>query len=154
MLLVTHATAGAVIGQFTGNPVLAFIFGFVIHFLMDMIPHGDVGISDNFRIYKRRRKQAVTYAVVDGAATVLFVLFLFNTRDILSLQNFTWGIAGSVLPDLMVGLYDLTKLKFLKWFSWLHFFCHDIFVRRRGDVPLYYAVLAQMVLIAYLQTKL
>lgn len=154
MLLVTHATAGAVIGQFTGNPVLAFCVALVVHFLMDMIPHGDVGISDNFRVYKRKRKQAVAYAVVDGVATVLFVLFLFNARDILSLQNFTWGIAGSVLPDLMVGLYDLTKVKFLKWFSDLHFFFHDIFVRRKGDVPLYYAILAQIVLIAYLQTKL
>jgi len=36
----------------------------------------------------------------------------------------------------------------------LHFFFHDYFVKRRGEVPLYYALLAQIVLIAYLQTKL
>jgi hypothetical protein len=47
MTLTTHATLGAVIGRATGNPVLAFIFGFISHFLIDMVPHGDTGLADN-----------------------------------------------------------------------------------------------------------
>ena len=119
-----------------------------------MIPHGDSGISDNFRVHKRRRKQAVAYVAVDAVIAVIFVLILANTRDISSMRTFTWGIIGGVLPDLIVGIYELTKAPFLKWFNTMHFFFHDYFLKRKGEVPLYYALMAQVVLIAYLQTKL
>lgn len=154
MTLTTHATLGAVIGHAVGNPVLAFVLGFVSHFLIDMIPHGDTGISDNFRVHKCRQTHAVAYVAVDAVVAMLFVLLLANTRDIDSMRTFTWGIVGGVLPDLLVGLYEITKTPLLRWFNVLHFFFHDYFVKRRGEVPLYYALLAQVVLIAYLQTKL
>lgn len=154
MTLTTHATLGAVIGHAVGNPVIAFVGGFISHFLIDMIPHGDTGISDNFRVHKRRQKQAVAYVAVDAIVAVFFVLLLANTRDIDSMRTFTWGIVGGVLPDLIVGLYEVTKTPLLRWFNIMHFFFHDYFVKRRGEVPLYYALLAQVVLIAYLQTKL
>ncbi len=154
MTLTTHATLGAVIGRATGNPVLAFIFGFISHFLIDMIPHGDTGLADNYKIKKVRRKQALAYVMVDAVVAIMFVLILANVKDIVSVRNFTWGIVGSVLPDLIVGVYELTKTKYLHWFNKMHFFFHDFFIKRKGDVPLYYALMAQVVLIAYLQTKL
>jgi hypothetical protein len=154
MTLTTHATLGAVIGKATGNPLLAFVFGFLTHFLIDLVPHGDTGLSDNFRVHKRRQKQAVAYVVVDAIVAIFFVLLLANTKDIASVRTFTWGIIGGVLPDLLVGLYEVTKSPLLRWFNALHFYFHDFFVKRRGEVPLYYALLAQIVLIAYLQTKL
>ncbi|MBI4437919.1 hypothetical protein HY631_03115 [Candidatus Uhrbacteria bacterium] len=153
MTLTTHATLGAVIGHATGNPALAFVFGFLSHFLIDMVPHGDTGLADNFRIHKRRRRQAVAYVMVDAVFALFFVLLIANTRDIYSLRTFSWGIVGGVLPDLLVGLYDLTKSPMLRGFNRMHFYFHDFFVKRKGDVPLYYALLAQIVLIAYLQTK-
>ncbi len=154
MTLTTHATLGAVIGRATGNPVLAFIFGFISHFLIDMVPHGDTGLADNYKIKKVRRKQALAYVMVDAVVAIMFVLILANVKDIVSVRNFTWGIVGSVLPDLIVGVYELTKTKYLHWFNKMHFFFHDFFIKRKGDVPLYYALMAQVVLIAYLQTKL
>ena len=154
MTLTTHATLGAVIGHAVGNPILAFIFGLISHFLIDMIPHGDTGIADNFRIHKRRQKHAVAFVVVDAIIAIMFILLLANTKDIESMRAFSWGIAGSVLPDLLVGIYDITKSRFLRWFNTIHFFFHDYFVKRKGDVSLYYALIAQVVLIAYLQTKL
>ncbi len=154
MTLTTHATLGAVIGHMVGNPVSAFIGGFVSHFLIDMIPHGDSGLADNFKIHKRHQGLAVAYVAVDAIVAIFFVLLVANTRDINNLQTYTWGIVGGVLPDLIIGLYEITKTPLLKWFNTLHFFFHDYFVKRRGEVPLYYALLAQLVLIAYLQTKL
>jgi len=154
MTLTTHATLGAVIGRATGNPILAFVFGFISHFLIDMVPHGDTGLADNYKIKKVRRKQALAYVMVDAVVAILFVLILANVKDITSVRNFTWGIVGSVLPDLIVGVYELTKTKYLHWFNKMHFFFHDFFIKRKGDVPLYYALMAQVVLIAYLQTKL
>lgn len=154
MTLTTHATIGAVIGHAVGIPFWAFIFGFISHFLVDMIPHGDTGLSDNFRVHKRKRKRAVAYVVVDAIIALFFVLILANTRDLESIRTFSWGIAGSVIPDLIVGLFEVTKTPALRWFIRLHFYFHDFFVHRKGDVPLYYAIMAQIVLIAYLQTKL
>lgn len=154
MTLTTHATLGAVIGHATGNPLLAFIFGFISHFLIDMVPHGDTGMSDNFRIHKRHRRRAVAYVVVDAIFAMFFVLMLANARDIDSVRAYSWGIVGGVLPDFLVGVYEITKTRLLRWFNTLHFFFHDFFVKRKGDVPLYYAIMAQVVLIAYLQTKL
>lgn len=154
MTLTTHATLGAVLAKLAGNPALAFLFGFISHFLIDMIPHGDTGLSDNFRVHKQKRKRAVAYVMVDAVVAIFFVLLIANTRDIDSVRTFTWGIIGGVLPDLLVGLYDITKSPFLKWFFKMHFYFHDFFVKRKGEVPLYYALMAQVVLIAYLQTKL
>jgi len=154
MTLTTHATLGAVIAGVVGNPVLAFLFGFISHFAIDIIPHGDTGMSDNFRVHKCKRKRAVAYVLVDGIVALFFVLLLANTRDIDSMRTFTWGIVGGVLPDLLVGLYEITKTPLLRWFNTMHFFFHDLIVRKKGDVPLYYALMAQIVLIAYLQTKI
>ncbi|HBP00135.1 MAG: hypothetical protein UU48_C0001G0102 [Candidatus Uhrbacteria bacterium GW2011_GWF2_41_16] len=154
MTLTTHATMGAVIGHAILNPIAAFVTGFIVHLLVDMIPHGDCDLADNFRIHKRNRKRAMAYVMVDAIIAMVFVMILFNVKDIVSIRNFTWGIVGSVLPDLLVGLYDLTKSRYLRWFFHLHFFFHNFWVKRKGDVPLYYALLAQLVLIAYLQTKL
>ena len=154
MTLTTHATLGAVIAGIVGNPALAFIFGFISHFAVDIIPHGDTGMSDNFRVHKCKRKRAVAYVLVDGVIAMFFVLLLANTRDIDSMRTFTWGIVGGVLPDLLVGLYEITKTPLLRWFNTIHFFFHDLIVRKKGDVPLYYALMAQIVLIAYLQTKI
>ena len=152
MTLTAHATVGAVIGLAVGHPALGFSLGFASHFLMDMIPHGDAGISDNFRVHKHKQKHAVAYVAVDAIFAIFLVLFLINTRDIESIRNLTWGVVGGVLPDLLIGVYDMTKTPFLKWFNTVHFWFHDFFVKRKGDVPLYYALLAQLILITYLQT--
>lgn len=154
MTLTTHATIGAVIGQATGNPILGFTLSFISHFLIDIIPHGDLKLSDNFRVYKRKRKQAVAYTTVDAIIAILFILLLFNTKEIISTQNFTWGIVGAVLPDLLVGISELTKSKYLMWINKLHFYFHNLYIKKHGDIPLKYALIAQLIIITFFQTKL
>lgn len=154
MTLTTHATLGAVIGHAVGNPILAFVFGFISHFMIDMIPHGDTGLADNYKVHKKKKKTALAYVMVDAIFCIFFVLMLANTKDLNSMQNFTWGIVGGVLPDLLTGVYEITKSKTLKWFNTVHFYFHDYFVKRKGDVPLKYAILGQIVFIALLQSKL
>lgn len=146
---------GAVIGKATGNPLLGFVFAFIAHLLVDMIPHGDTGLSDNFRIHKKNQKLAVAYVAVDAIVALIFVLLLANNyRGTDDFQALTWGIVGGVMPDFLVGVYEVTKSPLLRWFYKVHFFFHDFFVKRRGEVPLYYAILAQVIFIAYLNTKL
>lgn len=154
MTLTTHTLIGAVLAKMTGNPLLAFLLGFTTHYLVDIVPHGDNRLSENFRIKKKKRKEIAAFLMIDACIAIFFVLLLANTRDIASMRTFTWGIVGAVLPDFLVGLYDLTQSRLLRWNYRLHFFFHDLLIRKRGDVPLYYSLLAQMVIIAYLQTKL
>ena len=154
MTLTTHTFIGAVLAKLTGNPLLAFALSFATHYLVDIVPHGDNRLSENFRIKKKKRKEIAAFLTIDACVAIFFILFLIHTRDIESLRTFSWGIAGAILPDLLVGLYDLTRSRFLRWNYRLHFFFHDLLTHRRGDVPLYYSLLAQMVLIAYLQTML
>ncbi|MFA6131828.1 MAG: hypothetical protein WC702_02035 [Patescibacteria group bacterium] len=154
MTLTAHAAMGAVIGEAVGNPLLGFIIAIAVHFLVDIIPHGDNFLSNNYRILKRHRKQAVAYVTIDAACAILFVLFIVNVRDVALIRPISLGIVGSVLPDLLVGLYDLTKIKYLRWIFNLHFAFHNFIIKKRGDVPLRYALIAQAVLVVLLQTRL
>lgn len=43
MVFTTHAITGAGIGILSGNPILAFIFGIISHFILDALPHFDQG---------------------------------------------------------------------------------------------------------------
>jgi hypothetical protein len=154
MTLTTHATIGAVIGTATGNPLLAFVLSFASHFLVDIIPHGDTGMIDNFFVLKKNKRQAIAYSVVDGVIAIFFVLLLANLKDINSVGLYTWGIVGAVLPDLLVGLNEIVHHSWLRQFTKVHFYFHNLLVRRRGDVSLRFAILAQMVIILLLQTKI
>lgn len=154
MTLTAHAAIGAVIGEAIGNPILGFVIAIAIHFLIDIIPHGDNFLSNNFRILKRHRKQAVAYVTVDAICAILFVLFIVNVRDVALIRPISMGIIGSVLPDLLVGLYDVTKSKYLRWIFDLHFIFHNLIIKKHGDIPLRYALIAQAVLVILLQTRL
>ena len=154
MTVTAHAMIGAVIGQAADAPGPAFLISFALHFLLDIIPHGDHGISDNFRIFKRKRRRAVAYVLVDGMVALFLVLILVNFKDIESVRSYSWGIAGAVLPDFLVGIYEVTKWRHLRRFTRLHFLFHDFLLKRWGDVRLRYALVIQLLLIIYLQSKL
>jgi hypothetical protein len=149
MTLTTHAAIGAAIGTFVGSPMEGFLLGATSHFLVDMIPHGDNQLADLFRLHKKK-KLAVAYVTIDAAIAILFILFMFATRHTTGNEAFAAAIAGSIMPDLLVGLSDATKYKPLKKFSKFHFFFHDFFSRKHGDVQLKYALLCQVAFIVYL----
>ncbi len=143
MTLTTHAAIGAFIGTIAKDPVIGFMAGATSHFLVDMIPHGDNQLADLFRIHKRR-KLAVTYVTIDAIIAILFVLTMFTARGEVGNTAFSAAVAGSILPDLLVGLADATKWKPLKRFSKFHFYFHDFFSRKHGDVKLKYALVGQL----------
>lgn len=143
MTLTTHAVIGAAIGSAVADPVVGFLAGATSHFLVDMIPHGDNQLADLFRVHKRR-KLAVTYVTIDAIIALLLLLATFAARGESNNLAFSAAVAGSILPDLLVGLADATKWKPLRKFSKFHFFFHDFFSRKHGDVKLKYALLGQL----------
>ena len=149
MTLTTHAAIGAAIGTFVASPVEGFLLGALSHFLVDMIPHGDNQLADLFRLHKKK-KLAVAYVTIDAAIAILFILAMFAARTTDTNVAFAAAIAGSIMPDLLVGLADATKYKPLKKFYTFHFFFHDFFSRKHGDVKLKYALLCQVVFVVIL----
>lgn len=149
MTLTTHTAIGAAIGSAVGNPILGFFAGFASHFLVDMIPHGDSKMSDSWRLMRKKRGP-VAYATIDGAIGVYFILTLSNVVAPEQLFTFSLAIAGSVLPDLLIGLYDLTHWAWMKPFFRFHFFFHDFFTKKHGDVKLTYALAGQIAVIVFI----
>ena len=134
MFITTHAAIGALIGQYIPNhPGLAFSLSVASHFLSDLIPHGDTHLYKNY-IAKTKVYRSIAYVVIDSFVMLLFVLFLFNSDLIISRQAVTYGIIGGVLPDFIVGLYEVFKFGWLKWFHQLHFKFHNYFTQHK-DIP-------------------
>ena len=59
----------------------------------------------------------------------------------------TAGIVGGVLPDFLVGVYEVLRIPGLKWFHRLHFFFHNMISSKRGDLALSTGIAMQMVLL-------
>lgn len=151
MTITTHAAVGTIIGLNVGNPVLGFVIGFISHFLLDMIPHGDSKISDNLRIHKKK-KGPITYGTIDAIIAIFFLFTVLDNSVAAHSRVFYWSVAGSIMPDLISGVYDLTKSKWLKRYNEIHFYFHDFFVNRWHDVPLTYSLLGQLIFVLIVLT--
>ena len=148
MTLTTHTAIGAAIGATVGNPVAGFLLGFVSHFLVDMIPHGDSKMSESWRFMKKKRGP-VAYATFDAVIAVYLILTLSNLIASEQLFTFSLAVAGSLLPDILIGLHDLTRWRWLKPFFRFHFFFHDFFTKKHGDIKLTYALAGQLAVIFF-----
>ncbi|HEU0051252.1 MAG TPA: hypothetical protein VFQ60_04335 [Patescibacteria group bacterium] len=134
MFVTTHAAIGALVAeQFPDHPFLAFALGIASHFLSDMIPHGDGNLYKGY-VAGSKVKRAIAYVVIDSVIAILLVLFLFNTKVFENRLGISMGIAGGVLPDLLVAIYEVTKIRFLKWVHRVHFFFHNLIIDRVGDL--------------------
>ncbi|MBU1126117.1 hypothetical protein KJ758_00735 [Patescibacteria group bacterium] len=146
MTIATHTAVGTVIGLSVGNPLLGFVIGFISHYLLDLIPHGDGKISDQLRVFKKK-KMPITYGTIDAITSIFLLLIILNISPEAHTKVFSAAVAGSILPDLLTGLYDLTKVRFLRVFYRLHFFFHDYFIKRWHDVNLSYSLIIQVIFI-------
>ena len=155
MFMVTHAAVGALLGGAVNNGPLAFITGFASHFVLDMIPHGDEGMLDHYKSGRGSRvRRAVAYVTVDATVTIFSILTILSNAPASMHTAMKWGIVGGVLPDLMVGLYEATKSKWLRGYTaWHHKNHHRIIGKYRHgkDIPfkwgLAYQVLAALLLL-------
>jgi len=155
MFVTTHAALGALIAEqlFPNHPILAFFAGMASHFLTDIIPHGDTGLYKGY-VSGSKVKRAVAYVVIDGIVAIFLVLFLFNTKVFDNRLAISMGIAGGVLPDLLVALYELFRVPGLRWFHRVHFFFHNMISGRRGDMTFPAGFAMQMLFLAALISRL
>lgn len=148
MYLAGHAAAGALIGQqLGGSPLIIFAMGMVSHFLLDLIPHGDKHhVVDYYHGKKEVLSELYYHLLVDAIITIIMIVVLmsFTTLDRVSMA---WGIVGSMIPDLIVGLNEIFNNAKLKAFTKFHFIVHNALIHKLDVSPLQ-GTLVQIVLIA------
>lgn len=148
MFVTTHALVGALIAeQIPTHPIVAFLLGLASHFLLDIIPHGDSRLYKGY-ISGAKARRAVAYVLIDALVALFFVLFLFNTKFVDHRTAITAGIVGGVLPDFLVGVYEVLRTPGLRWFHRVHFFFHNMISGTRGDLALSTGIAMQMVILA------
>lgn len=92
MLIASHMLVAGYIGERIGNPILAFLVGIIIHFLLDSIPHYDT--TDDGKFTPRQ----IALLVVDGVIGLVIVYYIllgnnFNT-------SYISGAIGGLAPDI------------------------------------------------------
>ncbi len=100
MYLTVHATVGALIATQTQNPALAFAGGFISHFLLDFIPHGDEKVGELIMSHKAK---FIFVAGVDLAITTCLTVLMVATASDFGRSPVVlfFGITGAVLPDFI-----------------------------------------------------
>ena len=110
MILTTHILSGAALGANIQNPYAVAALSIVLHFLLDILPHGDY-LNKKSRLWEFW-KVAVDLAF--GFALIGGIIFFRSITDESTLRNISVGIFFSLLPDGATFLYFWMKMKFLK----------------------------------------
>ena len=164
MFIAVHAAVGAVLGSVVDKPLPAFTLGFVSHFFVDMIPHGDENV---YHAYKSGKKvnQAYWYLAFDVMLTVFLTSLFFLKVNFGAPITVLWGVIGSVLPDVIVGLAELIAQRRRNWFTRVlakfhgyHWKNHHRLIRRirkfERDIPLRYGFMLQVLTLGILVEKI
>ncbi len=149
MTMTTHVAVGTAIGLTVNNPALGFVLGFCAHFLLDTIPHGDSALGAK-HFSKQKSIGPYAYAAIDNALAIYLLLFLVNITPHSALLALSTGVAGSILPDVFVGIYEASKRRWMKSFFAFHLRVHNTFTSKIGDIPLVAGILYQAVFISFL----
>lgn len=155
MFITIHAAAATLIGAQTDSPAIAFCLGVISHFILDIIPHGDMELGKRFfglKISNLREedklKTMAIYGSMDACAMVLLLIFMFKNFDFARSEGVSWAIIGGILPDILVGFYQLTKMKYLKWFYQYHRWNHFLILNKlKRDLPIKYGIVMQAVIL-------
>lgn len=124
MYLTTHSAVGIVLATKTVNPLFAFIFAFIAHYILDIIPHGDESIFNKDISAAKRYKKIISIVLLDLAITAVYVFFIMTKVPLSPVIIFA-AVLGSILPDIIWGIYDIKSIKILKPFVKLHNFFHN-----------------------------
>lgn len=108
MILTTHILSGAVLGANVQNPYAVAGLAVTVHFLLDLLPHGDY--LNKKSGWKEFWKVALDLAI--GLVTVAAILFC-RCPTPTNIFNIAIGIFLSLLPDGTTLLY-MMGIKFLK----------------------------------------
>lgn len=142
MFIASHSIAGGILGDAIGNPILAFLCGFILHFVLDAIPH---------EYEHDGEKTSLKDIVLLGIDLVItyFVWITFFPKEISLLGPFFWGALGGIFPDLMDNVPIIEKafrkLSFGKKFHQFHWFIQKTNVGVFWGEIIQYSILALLI---------
>ncbi len=127
MFLTAHTSLALFISTKIMNPFLGFILGFISHFLIDIIPHGDesIGIKSSKLAKKERFIFLGSIGFFDLLLAIILVYFFLKFSKINNIIVFA-TVIGSWLPDILWMSIDFFNLKFLNWFLKFHQYMHTL----------------------------
>jgi tetrahydromethanopterin S-methyltransferase subunit G len=159
MFLCVHAAVGALAGNAVQTPETAFLAGFVSHFFLDMIPHGDEAMLEGYKSGSAKRR-ALFYVTVDAVASVALIAVFFWRQDFFHPGFVAMGIVGGILPDFLVGVAEISKPSGRRWigrqlhrFQRFHVSNHHFLIgrlRQGRDIKLRYGLVIQLASLALL----
>ena len=111
MTILPHALGGAVSATLTDNYFLAFLFGFISHFILDMLPH----LEPKFLVKvepDKTKKWSIwlfVFVIVEFCLTILLFLSFIHRSDFAILLV---GALGGLIPDMIVNNPFLQKFRY------------------------------------------
>lgn len=129
MLETPHSLLGGAVGAATGNPTLAIPAGAASHFATDVLPHWNPSFP-----FKSKR----LYAFVIADFTIALALvpgfyFAFPDRPEVAV-----GAFFGTLPDIILGIRFVFKVRKLRWYERAHGFLH-------WEIPLPHGLWPQLI---------
>ena len=136
MVLTTHAVVGGAIGRLIStNPILAFVVGFLSHFVLDVVPHWDYPLeskTSDTRGVNQLHFRLGWPAVIDFSRIGLDLLIGFflaywifpSASGSWLTSSVAWGAIGAVLPDALQFVYVQWRPRFLSSLQRFHMFVH------------------------------
>ncbi|MDP3986186.1 MAG: hypothetical protein Q8P77_02050 [Candidatus Veblenbacteria bacterium] len=125
MYITVHGTAALVIARAVPNPFLAFVLALVSHFILDFIPHGDEHLIQKHFTRGQTLRRLVGVAMLDGLIMVGFLALWLWVGPAVPRGAVAASLTGSLLPDVLQGLYLVTEWKWLKPFQRFHLGLHN-----------------------------
>ncbi len=101
MFLIAHAAAGAALAAPVASPPAAFAIGWLSHYLVDLIPHGDEAVGE----WTKKGNEVVRFGLVagiDGLMLAGVLAWLFLSRGVE--WNVLAAAVGATVPDVMWGI--------------------------------------------------
>lgn len=134
MFLTAHASAALWVTTKTADPLLAFTLGFVSHFILDIIPHGDETLGDHISDKKKKYLYLARIALVDViVATAMIWLYVVRKPEI-ARGPIAIAVFASWLPDFLWLANSFLKWKFLTAYTRVHNRIHRLIDYRYSPV--------------------
>ncbi len=122
MFLTVHTPLGIIIGQSVANPILAFVFGLISHYILDLIPHGDTKVPKKYL-----NPIHIAFAgLVDLFVILIYIIFLISLNVELLQLNIILAVFGSWVPDILQAFYFKYGGGILSKIQNFHNFWHNL----------------------------
>jgi len=126
MFLTPHTSVALWITTKVTNPWLAFLFGLISHFILDIIPHGDESIGLHKKPGRQRFLYMIKVAVVDSILAAILVYYYITQSNSFDKLVMAGALLGAWLPDfLWIGI-ETFKLNFLNFYIKFHSRVHRL----------------------------